>query len=354
MAMKLPNGTGGVYKIGKHRRRPYIVIKTVGWEIDESTGKLRQKRLIIGYAKTKLEGMQMLAEFNDAPYDLENCKKTFSEVYEAWSKEKFPTISKSNVHGYQASYAACQPLHNRVFKDLRTNDLQHVIDTCGKNYPTLRKLKVLLNQLFDYAMKHDICAKDYSQYVDILKFKDKNPNQKSRDRLSDENIAALWEAKNNIYVQIILMLIYSGVRVSELLDLKKEQVHLEEQYFDVIKSKTQNGIRKVPIADKTLPFFQGWFASSDSPYLLHTPDGKHFVYRNYYDSYWKPAIETVGISSDITPHFCRHTCISLLAEARVEPTVIKTIVGHSGAMSLTESVYTHLQIQTLLDAINLI
>lgn len=49
------------------------------------------------------------------------------------------------------------------------------------------------------------------------------------------------------------MLLYSGVRISEMLDLKKENVHLNEQYFDVICSKTENGIRKVPIADKVLP-----------------------------------------------------------------------------------------------------
>ena len=36
------------------------------------------------------------------------------------------------------------------------------------------------------------------------------------------------------------MLLYNGVRISEFLDLKKENVHLDEQYFDVISSKTRN------------------------------------------------------------------------------------------------------------------
>ena len=76
------------------------------------------------------------------------------------------------------------------------------------------------------------------------------------------------------------MLLYNGVRISELLDLKKEHVHLDEQYFDVISSKTENGIRKVPIADKVLPFYKSWYASCpDCEYLLHTEDGKHFTYR---------------------------------------------------------------------------
>ena len=44
--------------------------------------------------------------------------------------------------------------------------------------------------------------------------------------------------------------------------------------------------------------------------------------------------------------------IALLAEARVDQTSIKLIVGHRGAMSLTEKVYTHLDINTLVEAVN--
>lgn len=147
------------------------------------------------------------------------------------------------------------------------------------------------------------------------------------------------------------MLIYSGVRISELLDLKKENVHLDKQYFDVICSKTENGIRKVPIADKVLPYYKAWYESCpECGYLLHTEDGKHFEYSNYNDSYFKPLVEQLNINR--TPHCCRHTCISMLAEAGINQTIIKKIVGHSGAMTLTEKVYTHFDIKELVDAIN--
>lgn len=63
--------------------------------------------------------------------------------------------------GYKASYKACVPLYDKVFKEIKLAELQNVVDTCGKNYPTLRKLKVLLNQLYEYAMKNELCNKDY-------------------------------------------------------------------------------------------------------------------------------------------------------------------------------------------------
>jgi len=146
------------------------------------------------------------------------------------------------------------------------------------------------------------------------------------------------------------MLIYTGVRISEILDLRKSEVHLEEQYFDILASKTENGLRRVPIADKVLPFFRNWYESTDSEYLLHQLNGGQFKYRNYYDSYFTPIMDNLGLSQ--TPHCCRHTCISMLAEAKVDQTTIKKIVGHSGAMTLTEKVYTHLDVEELIIAIN--
>ena len=61
-------------------------------------------------------------------------------------------------------------------------------------------------------------------------------------------------------------------------------------------------------------------------------------------------MEQIGF--DHKPHDTRHTCISMLTESYVEQTMIKKIVGHSGAMTLTERVYTHLDIETLVEAIN--
>ena len=327
-----------------------MVRVTTGYEIDPVSGKHKQKTEILGYAATRAEGMQMLASYNMNPFDIKASKVTFQEVYEKWSAIKYQTAGKSNITGYIASYKICEALYDKVFKDIRLAELQHVVDTCGKNYPTLRRLKLLFSQLYDYAMKNDICNKDYSEYVDITKYRDKNPNRKDRNKFTRDEIERLWEFADMPYYQIVLMLIYNGCRISEFLSLKKENINLEEQYFDVVSSKTENGIRRVPIADKVLPMYKAWYMSSDCEYLLHTPAGKGFVYDSYYEPYWKSLMENLGL--DHKPHDTRHTCISLLAEAHVDQTMIKKIVGHSGAMSLTERIYTHLDTKALLEAIN--
>jgi integrase len=348
--LRLPNGYGSVVKLSGKRRNPYVVRKTAGWRYDKEKDKQVQEYIIIGYAPTKADGLQMLAEYNKNPFDVSSAKITFQEIFKKWSTSKFSTISDSNVKGYNASYKLCGTLYNKVFKEIRLADLQYVVDTCDKNYPTLRKLKVLFGQLYEYALKNDVCNKNYAEFVDIVKYKDRNPNRRDKNKFDKYELDRIWAQQEDKYYQIVLMLIYSGVRISEMLDLLKSDVHIEEQYFDVIDSKTENGIRKVPIADKVLPFFKAWYNDTDSKYLLHTENGEPFKYRNYYDSYFSPLMENLGLEQ--TPHCCRHTCISMLAEAKVDQTTIKKIVGHSGAMTLTEKVYTHLDVKELINAIN--
>ena len=123
----------------------------------------------------------------------------------------------------------------------------------------MKKMKILISKLYKYAMKYNYVTKDYSQYIDISQYKDKNPNKYGRKKFTKEEVSTLWEHTDNLIPQIVIMLIYSGVRINELLNLKKADVHLEERYFDVIESKTKSGIRKVPIAEKVYPFYKSWY-----------------------------------------------------------------------------------------------
>ena len=91
--MKLPNGYGSVVKLSGKRRKPYIVRKTVGWHYDKEKDKQVQDFIIVGYAVTRAEGLQMLADYNNNPFDSRAAKMTFAEVYEEWSKRKYSTIT---------------------------------------------------------------------------------------------------------------------------------------------------------------------------------------------------------------------------------------------------------------------
>lgn len=347
---RLPKGFGGVIKQRGHRTRPYMVRVKIGTIVNHEKGTAYPDYKILGYTKTHKDGILLLQEYHDNPYDLDQAM-TFEEVYWKMFEEFVEEQSPKSTNAYHASFKALKPLHRLVFKDIKVNQLQSAVDKSDRNYPTLRKIKVVINQMYKWAMKYDVCPKDYSRYVDIIKHKHKNSRKRNQNPFTKEDIDILWNlAEENRYYQAIIMLIYTGLRISEMLELKKEHVNLDEQYFDVVNSKTINGIRRVPIADCILPFFKEWYKHSKAETLLCTLDHQPFLYRNYYDSYWIQILEPLDMT--YRPHMARHTFISLKVEARVDQTMSKKIVGHQGAMTLTERVYTHLDVNVLIDAVN--
>lgn len=348
--MKLPNGFGSVYKLSGNRRNPWVARKTVGWSFDQEKGKSFPVYAFIGYYPTRKEALTALSDYNKDPYDLVTANLTFSDVFDKWLGQHSTKVSESNIKAYKASFRSCSALHDMKFTDIKLDHLQKVVDSSGKNTPTLKKMKNLFNMMWEYAVIHEITTPDRKEmikYLDISKAG--NPNKMDRKPFSTKQISSIWEAvSSNEYMEIVLILIYTGVRIGELLDLKKEDVHLEDRWFFVRESKTASGIREVPIAEKIVPFMDKW-TKKDSEWLICTPEGKHFTYRNYYDSYWTPMMNILGL--DHRPHDTRHTCVSLLTTAGVDDRVIKKIVGHKG-QGVTEQVYTHLELPVKLEAIN--
>ena len=134
---------------------------------------------------------------------------------------------------------------------------------------------------------------------------------------------------------------------------QKWNCHLDEHYIDIIAAKTENGIRKVPIADKTAPYRKYFFDKNNSDHLL-TIDERSFNgskgYTAYKDTYWLPFMETLEFGKrDI--HEARHTCSTLLHKAEIYPAKTARILGHTGKTT-AENVYRHLDIRELIEAIN--
>ncbi len=360
--MRLPNGYGGITKLSGNRRNPWRVRITSGWEIDEKTQKLKQRYITVGYYPSRSAAIKALAEYNESPYDIDARKVTFADVYEKWSDRKFEEISASNVNGYKAAYKLCSMLYNMKFSDIKLSHLQGVVDSSGKAYPTKKKIKILFNQLFDYAVMHEIIGRDknVAEYVNI----GKEEKSTKHYRFTDTEIDALWRwSDNNEYVQVILMLIYSGVRPGELFNLKSEDVNLEERFFTIQKGKNENAARKVPIHDRTLPFFEYW-KNKNTEYLVTNLSGSKFNFDtnhgSYVDSFFTPILSDIGILTykndrgeerEHLPDDTRHTFTTMWKEKRLDEAMRRKIQGHSGK-GIGEIVYTHFELNKLREELN--
>ena len=362
--MRLPNGFGNVSKLSGKRRNPWRARKTAGWTIDPETQKAKQEYITIGYYPSRQLALQALSEYNANPYDLDANKITFAELYDKWAAKKFEEVSDSNVNGYKASFKMCEAIHDMKFADLKLAHLQGVVDNSGKNHPSLKKLKILFNQLFDYAVMHEVIPKDRHivEYLDI----GKGEQSTKHYRFTNAEIDTLWRwAEGNEYVQVILMLIYSGVRPGELFNTKSSSVDLEEKHFTIEKGKTVNAARKVPIHDKTLPFFEHWM-SKGNEYLITNLSGGKFQFdtnhSSYVDSYWSPILSDIGIleytnaKGEVAEHLpddTRHTFTTMWKEKKLDEAMRRKIQGHSGK-GIGEIVYTHFELEKLKEELNML
>lgn len=340
--MRLPSGYGSVYKLSGKRRRPFIARKTIGW-----TDEGKQIIKTIGYYEKRQEALNALAEYNENPYDIETNIITFSEVFEKWSENKFSKVSRSAINGYNAAFETSKRLHNMKFVDIKTIHLQDVINNSGKGYGTLRKVKSLFNQLFKYAMQNDIVSKDYSAYVDI----GKNDNSSYRKPFTDKEIKRLFSVENSIdFVDTILIMIYTGLRIGELLLIKPSDVDLVNRTITGGIKTDAGKNRLVPINSKVFDLVKKRVEAGNE-YLVVNAKGEMMKYDNYYKEKWIPIMEQLNMKHK--PHDARHTFATLMSNANANPTSIKKLIGHS-SYATTEKIYTHKDVEELRKAIEMI
>lgn len=336
--MRLPNGFGSVYKLAGNRRNPYIARKTIGWD---ENGK--QLYFTVGYFSTRVEGLAALAEHYARDYDPALRRMTFAELYRRWAREKYRDISESNIRGYKAAFKHAAPLHGVRFSDLRTAQLQRVLDGCPRGYQTRKKIQILFSQLYRYAMEHDICTKNYAAFLRL----GRNPGSREKIPFNKEEIAALAARPEG---ESVLILLYSGLRVSELLELRTENIDLKARTMRGGKKTAAGKDRIIPIHKRILPIVRRLCARGVGP-LLRGNEGEALTYHAYRSRIWDPLMTDLGLEH--TPHDTRHTFISMASDAGADPIAVKRIVGHACG-DITERVYTHKSLAQLRRAMDLI
>lgn len=341
--MKAPSGYGGIDRLKGNRRKPFRVRITTGFEVGED-GRARQIQRTIGTYATYEEAVEALAAYNKNPYSLEP-GVTFAEIYRRWSAEKYPTVSKSTASTYASAFAAVPALHEREFRKLRRADLQHAIDTCGKEYPTLEMICVILRAVYKYALQNDITDRDYSRFVDIARHKPEEDPEPIHKPFTGAEIAALWAHADDATARDILMLVYSGLRIGEYLALTPDDIDTENRIITVRAAKTKAGRRRVPIAAKTAAMWDALRAERAAR-PIKNPETEY----TYFLPRMKDACAGLGVGLH-RPHDTRHTTATLLRLAGVDPYVTKVILGHATA-DITEKVYTHIPDAALIEAID--
>ena len=200
MAGRRSNGEGSVTY--DSRRKRYRAKVTIGWEIDEETGRSKQivKNLGSNF-KTKGEANAALAEYLKNPYDLDNKDITFSQLYEVWFEE-FLKDHASQKYRIRSAYKFCHTIYDKKFRELSILDMKkciysNTVTTDRGKYkgeeklatPSIKEsIKYIFNHMYSYAIEARIVDRNYAKEftLDPKVFKEKKENHQSKIPFAEE------------------------------------------------------------------------------------------------------------------------------------------------------------------------
>lgn len=362
---KLPNGYGSIKYLGKKRNKPYGVYPPTT-EYNEDGVPQTPKALC--YVDDWMKGFAVLTAYKAGTYtpgmekDLmvvpdqdskglvkriitdystirkiepEEPEKTFAQIYEEfydykYNRDKSKTYSKATMASTRSAFKNCSAIHDRPFSSLRHADLQSVIDNCKLRYASLELIVSLFHQIYAYADIYELCDKDYSAHVKI----NIEDEAEHGEPFTNDELALLWENKDDPTVEFILIMCYSGYRILAYRNIK---VDLKNKFF-------QGGVKNSSSKDRIVPIHSGILSlvekriKRDGELLAVTPP----VFRKY----MRNTLKLLDIK-DHTPHDCRHTFSALCEKYKINENDRKRLLGHSFGQDITNRVYGHRDIEDL-------
>lgn len=333
------NGTGSVYKRSDAKARPWVAA---------GPKPKNGSRPIIGNFRTAQEAKDAIEKYRVAPTTKLNI--TLKELHNEWEPIGTAGKSKQLVGSYRAAWNKLEPLHGKKFREIRTAQMQDIIDYYQKERPVLDKegkpiikgdtpkvlkpmsysalhdIKTLLGVLYKYAMQNDIVNKNYAQFLTL-------PKKPSgvKDCFNDIELKKIENAAlNNIpFADCILFMCYTGLRITEFVTLKKGSIYHRGSIYAIYGGiKTDAGKdRIVPIHHKIVPILENWLAKNGQTVFCH-PDGTPYN-TNYFRKYcFYPALEKIGVRH-LTPHATRRRMATSMSEADIREEDFIAMMGHT-------------------------
>lgn len=383
---------GSVIKLSGNRLNPYGARITIGYNVNGYP-----VYYFLSFFEEELDAHICLRDYNNTPYNIyvkeeiynkvikfielpskiliknnnidltDRTNYTFKQVYEEYAKLNFPTkdeialerethmkakgkFTSDTMYVRKSAFKQAETLHNIPYVNLRTVDFQQVI-----NYATspkkAKRLRYLFLELDDYAEQKDIISKTYAKHVNKIDFNFENT--KPRLPFTNEEIEMIWKDKTDtqdeaLVRDICLILLYTGMRIEELLFMFTKNIDLKEDYMRGGLKTNSGKNRVIPIHHLIKPIIKKHY-NSKNEFLFMYGDKRlpYAKYRVMFNNYM------AKLNIQHTSHDARHTVESELDRRQVRTVTKDLIMGHKNG-GTGEKVYTHKTLQELKESIELI
>lgn len=238
------------------------------------------------------------------------------------------------------------------------DDLQAFVFDTFKDITSAKTQARLLSSIhsfYRFLLYHHYIEQDPSELLEMPRVEKKLPEVLSLEEI-DAMIACIDMSKPEGHRNraIIEMLYGSGLRVSELTDLRLSNIYRKEGYMRILgKGSKQRLVPISPVADEQLGY---WLQDRNA--LDIKPESIDIVFLNHYGRQLTRAMiftivkrlaQAAGITKTISPHTLRHSFATHLLQNGADLRIIQQLLGHESIV--TTEIYTHVDIHNLRDAI---
>lgn len=335
---KRANGDGSIsYEQDRKKYRAMIT---------DSNGKRISKRF-----DTKTEASQWLAEIRTdisrEEYVASNRTLLGDWIIPYIETYKKPILKPTSMITILRHAGYLSPLSNIALQDLTQFAIQKFINELHYSPHTVKDVWSLLNQCLEKAVELSMIRTNPAAKVQTPKI-----IRQPRKTYTKEEIALILETIkkpiHSYYSGVFTVMIYSGMRIAEIIGLKKENVFEDHIYVkgSVVlmdghnyenTPKTASSRRKIALPKEIMDMLhERCNNADDSPYVFHTPTGKPFSRSNVYNG-WTRVLKACGLEK-IRMHDVRHTHATLLLSQGIPLPEVSRRLGHA-RVSTTLDIY---------------
>lgn len=217
---------------------------------------------------------------------------------------------------------------------------------------TIARKIVVIKRFHKFLKENNYTDTNPAEYIDSVKMDKPLPTVLTREEVAKMIESIDGEEPLDLRNRAMMETLYaSGLRISELLDLKLQDLHLREQYMVVVGKGNKE--RMVPLGDmaaqalrKYLEKGRGYIANKPSNLLFFNYKGEQMSRQGFFKFIKKLASDN-GITKEISPHTIRHSFATHLLEGGTDLRVVQELLGHED-ISTTQR-YTHVDSDRLKD-----
>ncbi len=251
---------------------------------------------------------------------------------------EFDKIDKKTILNYKAY------LVSRDRKTANDQDGQKKLSSYSLNR-MLSALRSYLKFLIDMDYKFPISPSE----IKLVKTEKKHPRVSEFAEIIKLLESPMKFEKNQTIAlrnrAILETLFSTGMRISELINLKMIQIDKTGRVFIRGKGKKERFVYLTPRAQKHIKNYLEIRGETDSPYLFIPYRGKNVnkkdkkISPNYLEEKVKNYRELLGLNVPISVHGIRHAFATYLAESGANPAAIQILLGHESLDTTTKYVH---------------